>query len=94
MRVHGTHLVYKVKCPCRGLHTLGMSLSEFECNGTIALHWCMKNHRITWVCVHGTNLVLRLVLNVWAQEWDEVQLSNIMLNENGKRIVSGVASRG
>ena len=55
MRVHGTHLVYKVKCPCRSLHTLGMSLSEFECTSTIALHWCTKNHRITWVCVHGTD---------------------------------------
>ena len=63
MRVHGTHLVYKVKCPCRGLHTLGMSLSEFECTGTIALHLCMINHHITWVCVHGTDLALRLVLN-------------------------------
>ena len=63
MRVHGTHLVYKVKCPCRCLHTLGMSLSESECNGTFALHWCMTNHRITWVCVHGTDLALRLVLN-------------------------------
>ena len=31
IRVHGTHLVYKAKYPCRGLHTLGMSLSEFEC---------------------------------------------------------------
>ena len=63
MRVHGTQLVYKVKCPCRGLHTLGMSLSEFESTGTIALHWCMTNHRITGVCVHGTDLALRLVLN-------------------------------
>ena len=63
MRVHGTPLVYKVKCPCRGLHTLGMSLSEFECSATIALHWCTKNHHITWVCVHGTDLALRLVLN-------------------------------
>ena len=63
MRVHGTHLVYKVKCPCRGLHTLGMLLSEFECTGTIALHWCMTNHCITWVCVHGTDLKLRFVLN-------------------------------
>ena len=63
MRVHGTHLVYKVKCPCRGLHTLGLSLSEFEYIGTIALHWCTKNHRITWVCVHATDLALRLVLN-------------------------------
>ena len=63
MRVHGTHLVYKVKCPRRGLHTLGMSLSEFECSDTIALHWCTKNHRITWVCVHGTHLALCLVLN-------------------------------
>ena len=63
MRVHGTHLVYKVKCPYRGLHTLGMSLSEFECRGTIALHWCRKNHCITLVCVHGTDLALRLVLN-------------------------------
>ena len=63
MRVHGTHLVYKVKCPCRGLHTLGMSLSEFEFSGTIALHWCTTNHRITWVCVNGTDLALRLLLN-------------------------------
>ena len=63
MRVHGTHLVYMVKCPCRSLHTLGMSLSEFKCSGTIALHWCTKNHRITWVCVHGTDLALWLVLN-------------------------------
>ena len=63
MRVHGTHVVYKVKCPCRGPHTLGMSLSEFECSGTIALIWCTINHRITWVCVHGTDLALRLVLN-------------------------------
>ena len=63
MRVHGTHLVYNLKCQCRGLHTLDMSLSEFECSGTIALHWCMKNHRITWVCVHGTDLALRLVLD-------------------------------
>ena len=54
MRVHSTHLVYKVKCPCRGLHTLGMSLSEFECTCTIALHWFV---------VHGTDLALRLVLN-------------------------------
>ena len=63
MRVHGTQLVYKVKCPCNGLHTLGMSLSEFECTGTIALHWCTTNHHITWVCVHGTDLALHLVLN-------------------------------
>ena len=63
MRVHGTHVVYKVKCPCRGPHTLGMSLSEFECSDTIALIWCMTNHRITWVCVHGTDLALRLMLN-------------------------------
>ena len=63
MRVHVTHLVYKVKCPCRGLHTLGMSLSEFECSGTISLHWCITNHFITWVCVHGTDLALGLVLN-------------------------------
>ena len=39
---------------------MGMSLSEFECSDTIALHWCMTNHRITWVCVHGTDLALRL----------------------------------
>ena len=44
MRVHGTHLVYKVKCPCRGLHTLGMSLSavaQLHCIGVrqiTALH--------------------------------------------------------
>ena len=63
MRVHGTHLVYKAKYPCRGLHTLGMSLSEFECSGIIALQWCTKIHRITWVCVHGTDLALCLVLN-------------------------------
>ena len=63
MRVHGTHLVYKVKFLCRGLHTLGMNLSEFECSGTIALHWCRTNHHITCVCVHGTDLALRLVLN-------------------------------
>ena len=25
MRVHGIHIMYNVKCPCRGLHTLGMS---------------------------------------------------------------------
>ena len=62
IRVHGTHLVYKVKCPCRGLHTLGMSLSEFEGSCTIALHWCTTNNCITWVCVHGTDLALRLVL--------------------------------
>ena len=63
MRVQGTHLVYKVKCPCRGLHALGMSLSEFECSGTIALQLCTKNHRITWVCVHGSYLALSLVKN-------------------------------
>ena len=63
MRVHGTHLVYKVKCSCRGLYTLGKSLSEYECSGTITLHWCTKNHRITWVRVHGTDLALRLLLN-------------------------------
>ena len=40
-----------------------MSLSEPECSGTIALHWCITNHRITWVCVHGTDLALRLALN-------------------------------
>ena len=63
MRVHGTHLVYKLKCPCSGLHTLSMSLSEFKCSGTIALHWCKKNHCITWVRLHGTDLALHLVLN-------------------------------
>ena len=63
MKVHGTHLVYKVKFPCKGLHTLGMSLSEFQCSGTIAYHWCTKIHHITWVCVHGTDSALHLVLN-------------------------------
>ena len=36
---------------------------EFEFSGTIALHWCTTNHHITWVCVHGTDLALRLGLN-------------------------------
>ena len=63
MRVHGTHLVYKAKYPCRGLHTLGMSLSEFEYSGTIALPWCTKNHRITWVYVYGADLALCLLMN-------------------------------
>ena len=26
---------------------------------------------------------------MWAQGWDEVQLSHTVLNENGKQIVSG-----
>ena len=70
-----------------------MSLSEIECSGIIALHWCMTNHRITWVCVHGTDLALRLVLNCVDSGMEEVQLSHTMLNENGKRIVSGVSSK-
>ena len=31
---------------------------------------------------------------MWARELDEIHLSHTVLNENGKRIVSGVASRG
>ena len=61
MRVHGAHIVYKVKCPCRGLHTLGMSLSA------VAQLHCIGVRQITalrtWVCVHGNDLALRLVLN-------------------------------
>ena len=49
MSVHSTHIVYGVECPCRGLHTLVMGLSVVA--------------QIAWVCVHGTDLVLRLVLN-------------------------------
>ena len=59
MSVHSTYIVYGVECPCRGLHTLVMGLSTVA---QIALHWCAVT-RITWVCVHGTDLALRLVLN-------------------------------
>ena len=59
MRVHGTHLVYKVKCPCRGLHTLGMSLSVVAQLHCIGVRQITISHR----CVHGTDLALRLVLN-------------------------------
>ena len=60
MRVHGTHLVYKVKI---SIWRSSYIEHEFECSDTIALHWCTTNHLITWVCVHGTDLALRLVLN-------------------------------
>ena len=46
-RVHGIHIMYNVKCPCRGLHTLGMSLSavtQLHCIGiqqNTALHGCV-----------------------------------------------------
>ena len=58
MSVHGTHIVYGVECPCRGLHTLVMGLSAVA---QIALHWCAVTPR--YMGVHCTNLALRLVLN-------------------------------
>ena len=56
IRVHGIHIMYNVKCPCRGLHTLGMSLStvaQLHCIGVqqnIALHGCVYMIPI-WHCV-------------------------------------------
>ena len=56
MRVHGIHIMYSVKCPCRGLHTLGMSLSavpQLHCIGiqqNTALHGCVYMILI-WHCV-------------------------------------------
>ena len=58
MSVHSTHIVYGVECPCRGLHTLVIGLSAVA---QIALHWCAVTPRC--IGVHGTDLVLRLVLN-------------------------------
>ena len=60
MSVHSTHIVYNVECPCRGLHTLVMGLSVVA---RIALHWCAVTSHYMGVCVHGTDLALRLVLN-------------------------------
>ena len=60
MSVHSTHIVYGVECPCRGLHTLVMGLSAVA---QIALHWCAITPCYMGVCVYGTDLVLRLVLN-------------------------------
>ena len=46
------------------MYSIGTYIAhEFECSGTIAFHWCTKNQRIKWVCVHGIDLALRLVLN-------------------------------
>ena len=59
MSVYGTHIVYGVVRQCRGLYTLVMGLSAVA---QIALHWCAVT-RITWVCAHGTDLALHLVLN-------------------------------
>ena len=74
MNVHSTHIVYGVECPCRGLHTLVMGLSAVA---QIALHWCV-------VTLHYMYMVLVWCRIVWAWEWDEVQLSSTVLNENGK----------
>ena len=57
MRAHSTHIVYGVECPCRGLHTLVMSLSVVA---QIALHWCEVTPHYMGVC---TGLALRLVQN-------------------------------
>ena len=61
MSVHSTRIVYGVECHCRGLHTLVMGLSAVT---QIALHWCAvtPHYMGTWVCVHGTDLELRLEL--------------------------------
>ena len=47
MSVHGTHIVYGVECPCRGLHTLVMGLSAVA---QIALHWCAVTPHYMGVC--------------------------------------------
>ena len=71
MRFHGTPLVYKVKCPCRGLHTLGMSLSavaQLHCIGVrqiTASHGCVYMVLI-WhrVCVSNSALGLLYGLGI------------------------------
>ena len=60
MRVHGIHIMYNVKMSMKGSSYIG---HEFECSGTIAMHWYTTKHCIAWVCVHDTKLALRLVLN-------------------------------
>ena len=54
----------------------------------------MKNHRITWVCVHGIDLALCLVLNCVGSGMGRSVIESHSVKKNGKRIVSGVSSRG
>ena len=65
LSVLGTHIVYSLECPCRGLHILVMGLSAMA---KVALHWCaVKPHHMgvsTWKKKRRSTscLVLMLVL--------------------------------
>ena len=48
----------------------------------------MKNHRITWVCVHGTDLALGLVLNCVDSGMGQSLIESHSVKKNGKQIVS------
>ena len=70
-----------------------MSLSELECSCTIALHR-ISVRQIT--SLHGCvyMVLLHLVMNCVGSGMGQSLIESHSVNENGKRIVSGVASKG